>query len=469
VRYQVLAAGCLLALLTYIQRLGFSTALPEIKENLGLNNEHTGYLAAAFLIAYGGFQVFGGLLGDRFGARHLLTILVLGWSLLTGAVAVTVHLPAVLTLQFAFLLVLRFLFGMFQAGGFPAWARVIADWMPVQERGLAQGIVWTFSRLGGAVSPFVFLWLLVLFGTWTTPFWVVGGMGIAWCVCFWPWFRNRPAEMPQVNAEERELIALGRGAGPVGRTPEPSADDRTAVRAGLPPDVTALRTGLPPAALTTSLPASSSDMVPWLRMLGSVSVWGLCLMYGFLGFSGNFVTSLLPVYAQHHCGLTPSQTTWVFGVTLASGMLACFAGGLLSDLLIRWTGNRKWGRRISAAIGLVVAGLAFLTVPEVEGVWMLAIWFGAAFFCNDLTMGPAWAACADIAERYAGTVSGAMNMIGAFAGAGGMALAGVMLERRQYELLFLIFACSYGAAALCWLAVDVTKPLSPKGHRACGP
>src|SRR5437870_8485406 len=175
VRYQVLAAGCLLALLTYIQRLGFSRALPNIKHDLGLNDEHSGYLAAAFLIAYGGFQVFGGLLGDRFGARHILTVLVLGWSFLTGAAALTVHLPAVLALQFGFLIVLRFLFGMLQAGGFPAWARVMADWMPVKERGFGQGLVWTFSRLGGAVSPFIFLWLLLLFGPRTPPLWVMAG------------------------------------------------------------------------------------------------------------------------------------------------------------------------------------------------------------------------------------------------------------------------------------------------------
>ena len=104
VRYQVLVAGCLLALLTYVQRLGFSSALPEIKQQLNFNNKHTGYLSAAFLIAYGGFQMVGGVLGDRFGARHVLTILVLSWSLLTGAVALTVLLPSVVALQLAFLL-----------------------------------------------------------------------------------------------------------------------------------------------------------------------------------------------------------------------------------------------------------------------------------------------------------------------------------------------------------------------------
>src|SRR5689334_2893770 len=86
VRYQVLAAACSLAVLTYVLRQGFVGGTPYIKEALGLDDEQVGYLAAVWLVAYGMFQVPGGLLGDHFGSRHLLTILVLGWSLLTAAV-----------------------------------------------------------------------------------------------------------------------------------------------------------------------------------------------------------------------------------------------------------------------------------------------------------------------------------------------------------------------------------------------
>src|SRR5205823_23152 len=103
VRYLVLAAACGLAVLTYIQRLGFSNGLPEIKQQLGLNDTQTSDLASAFLLAYGLFQVPGGLLGDRLGGRHLLTILVLAWSALTGVVAVAADLPAGTWLPFAFL------------------------------------------------------------------------------------------------------------------------------------------------------------------------------------------------------------------------------------------------------------------------------------------------------------------------------------------------------------------------------
>ena len=79
-------------------------------------------------------------------------------------------------------------------------------------------------------------------------------------------------------------------------------------------------------------------------------------------------------------------------------------------------------------------------------------------------LGPAWASCADIGERYAGTLSGAMNMTGAFAGAAGMTLAGWWLDLGQYYLIFIVFASSYALAALCWFAVDVTKPLVPRQH-----
>jgi sugar phosphate permease len=165
VRYLVLTAACGLAVLTYIQRLGFSNGLPEIKQQLGLNDTQTSDLASAFLLAYGLFQVPGGLLGDRLGGRHLLTILVLAWSALMGIVAGAADLPARTWLPFAFLFAARLLFGACQAGGFPVLARVLADWTPARQRGLAQGMVWMCSRLGGFLAPFLFLGLFRASGT----------------------------------------------------------------------------------------------------------------------------------------------------------------------------------------------------------------------------------------------------------------------------------------------------------------
>ena len=421
VRYRVLALACALAVVTYIQRIGFSVGAPEIKRSLGLDDAQVGYLMSAFLVAYGCFQVPGGLLGDRFGGRHVLAILVLAWSLLTGAVALAVFLPHVAALPFVFLLVLRFLFGMFQAGGFPTLGRVIADWMPVTERGFAQGAIWMFSRWGGALIPFLLAWLFGICGSWPVPFVLIAVLGVVWCAAFWPWFRNRPEEMRQVNRAERKLIAAGRSS--VRELPGP---------------------------------------VPWLRMVGSLNVWSLCLMYGFTGFSGNFFTNMLPLYLSEHRHLPADGAAWrwLSALPLAAGSLACILGGFASDWAIRRWGNRKWGRRYIGLLGLGMAGPAFLATLWTQNLWMLGLLLTLTFFGNDLSMGPAWASCADIGERYTGTLSGTMNMVSALAGACGTALAGYWFRQGHPELVFLVFAGIYVLAALCWLGVDVTRRLA---------
>src|SRR5262249_54567893 len=95
VRYQVLAAACSLAVVAYIHRVGVATATTDINSDLWLTSQDIGFLMTAFLLSYGGFEVPGGLLSDRFGVRHLLTILVLGWSLVTGGITMAIMLPGV--------------------------------------------------------------------------------------------------------------------------------------------------------------------------------------------------------------------------------------------------------------------------------------------------------------------------------------------------------------------------------------
>jgi sugar phosphate permease len=422
VRYLVLAAACGLAVLTYVQRQGFVAGTPYLQHDLGLDDEDLGWLLSAWLVAYGAFQVPGGLLGDRLGARHLLTILVLGWSLILGAVALTAALPAGGWLPFALILIFRFLFGMFQAGGFPGLARVVADWVPTPQRAFAQGLIWTFSRLGGFVAPLLIgLWLFKVFNGWAVPFLILASLGLFWCASVWPWFRNRPGEMSQVNAAERALIESGRLAVPA--RPEP---------------------------------------IPWARFLGSRNVWALCLMYGFVGFSGNFITNWLPSYLKRHRNLTDEETAWLTGLPLAFGIVSCVLGGALSDWLNRRTGRRNLGRRLVGCTTLLLAGLTILSSIYVHEVWLLALAFSMAFFFNDGAMGPAWASCADVGERHAGALSGAMNMTGAFFGAFAMSFAGALFKRHLDDVVFVAFACSYGLAALCWLAIDVTKPLVPR-------
>jgi MFS family permease len=439
VRFGVLAAACSLGFIAYVHRNGFAFAGTDLKIDLHLDGRDWSRVMAAFLIAYAGFEIPSGVICDKLGARNLLALVTLGWSLLTAALAILVVLPSVsgwqeTTVQLGVLLVMRFLFGMFQAGAFPGISRLLTDWIPTQERGTAQGLIWSCSRLGGAAAPFIMGRLVLVCRGWELAFVAAAILGVLWCAAVWPWLRNRPEEMKRVNDAERAWIAGNRMAR--------AADHR----------------------------------IPWRPFLGSLSVLALCLMYGFGGFSATFFITLLPDYLRTTRHLPPGQVQWLSGLPLACGVAACLGGGLFSDWMIRSTGNRAWGRRLSGLIGHGCAGVALLSTIWVENVWALGALLSAAFFFNDLAMGPAWASCADIGERYAGTLGGAMNMVGNIGGALGALVAGELFGRefllqiadggafRDFrfignDLVFIVFACSFWFGSLCWMGVDVTKPL----------
>jgi sugar phosphate permease len=422
VRYRVLAAACSLAVITYIHRVGFATASADFKTSLGLSDAHLGDLMAAFMVGYGLFEMPWGFLSDRFGVRNILAAIILGGSALTASLALVGLLPARIGLVVSVLLVLRFAFGAFQAGTFPAISRMMADWMPTTERGKAQGAIWMSSRVGGFLAPLVLVWLIAHLGEWKLPLVIVACLGLAWCVYFWPWFRNTPREMAQVNQAERKLIDAGRAGGAAPQL---------------------------------------HQAVPWSRMVRMRSVWALWLMYGFLGFSGNFYLTMLPTYLKNHRHQSSYATGWLTALPFALGVLGCMAGGALSDAIIRRWG-KAWGRRCVGAAGLAGAGTAILTVPYVDGVVPLGLLLTLAFFGNDLAMAPAWAAAADIGERHTGTLAGAMNMTASFMAAIEAKAVGNLLDARELYLPFVLLAGSYALGTLCWLGVDARHTLSPE-------
>ena len=420
VRHRVLAAACSLAVLAYLHRVGFATAAPELKAQTGLSDRDLSHLMAAFMLAYGLVEIPCGLLGDKLGVRHVLTALVVSWSVMTGAIGWVLWLPVKTAWPFLYLLGIRALFGVFQGGLFPLTSRLFADWMPVSERGLAQGCLWTSSRLGGALAPFLVVRLFRWVGIGPAAFWILASVGFVWCAVFWPWFKGTPEVMPGVNAEELKLIASGR---------------------------------------PRRVPVGHGEM-PWGRMLRSRSAWSLCFMYGALALTGNFFITLLPTYLRTHRHLSLETASWVASVPLACGIVGCVLGGFLSDQIIRRSGSRRWGRRLVGSFGLALGAAALAATTLVtDPIWLAAL-LGLAFFGNDLSMGPAWAACADIGERFAGTLGGAMNMTGAITGALGAVLIGHYLDLGRTTFLFLLLSSSYAAGSLLWWGVDVSKPFA---------
>src|SRR5215469_12732125 len=87
-RWYILGLICLMYLITYLDRVNISTAAPAISPDFGVDKITMGAIFSVFVWAYALFQVPGGWLNDRFGARTVLTAIVTYWSVMTAATAV---------------------------------------------------------------------------------------------------------------------------------------------------------------------------------------------------------------------------------------------------------------------------------------------------------------------------------------------------------------------------------------------
>src|ERR1044071_2716618 len=197
VRHIVLWMTVAAYMITYIDRVVISAAVPSIQQEFGFSLVTIGWILGAYQVAYAVFQIPGGWLGDRFGARRALAAIVVWLSAFTAFTAAT--------WSAASMIVCRFLFGMGEAGAFPIATRSLSRWMLPSERGFAQGITHAGSRLGGALTPMIVAAIIPLYG-WRVPFFLFGVLGLVWAVVWYWYYRDTPAEHSSVNAAERELI-----------------------------------------------------------------------------------------------------------------------------------------------------------------------------------------------------------------------------------------------------------------------
>jgi MFS family permease len=468
VRYGVLGFACALSMITYLDRVCFGTVAPYIQREFGLSDSGKGLLFTAFALAYAVFEVPSGWLGDVFGPRRTLIRIVLWWSFFTALTGLIFPISGWASLAFFAMAGVRFLFGMGEAGAYPNIARAFHNWFPFRERGSAQGTVWMAGRFAGGVTPLIVTALIITVTEpgghqevhWRHTFWIFGVIGVAWCLLFWWWFRDRPEQNPSVNAAELALIQGDEGP-----------------------------------------PEAAHARVPWGKLLANRNLWVLCLMYFCASYGWYFNITYLPGFLERVYGITKganwSADFWRFslmaGAPLLFGSVACLVGGVLTDQFIRRTGNRKWGRRLFGVIGHGVCAVCYFLSLYAANPWWFVLAIGLASFWNDITMGSAWASCQDIGGKYSGIVSGAMNTVGNLGGAaagfvtgwildlfatplpqaqaavtGGLYLAGPPKEPLFFgwHVNFVSFAAVYVMAAILWLFFDATKKVVPDEHAA---
>jgi ACS family glucarate transporter-like MFS transporter len=443
-RYGVLGFTCSLALLTYLDRICIMQARQSITKDLGFSETDMGLIFAAFMGGYLLLEVPGGWMGDRWGSRRVVAGIVLAWSLFTaltgciwpfvldsgrqlqiGSLAVPLAINSL-----AMMLLIRFLFGLAEAGAFPNVTRIIRDWFPISERASALGWVWTCARLGGALAPIILSSVTLMLG-WRQAFWLFGLIGVAWAAVFFVRFRDRPEEDPRCNDAERTLIHHASTSSDTGGHAWPS----------------------------------------WRVLVGSPTVWAVCAASFFINFGWYFYATWQPKYWAEVHGIADTNSGWLTGTTFLCGAAGNLLGGLWSDRLLRRGSSRRWSRSLIGLTGYFLAGTCMLTTGFTTTVWQAETLLCLGFVFNDLTVPIIWAVCTDVGGRCAGTLSGLMNMIGGFGAILSPALlphAHEMLHKHfdhrvSWRIIFAGLAASWFLGALTWLVIDAGKPLAADG------
>src|ERR1700732_3191097 len=196
-RWMVLLLLCLMYLITYLDRVSISNAAPLISHEFGFSKATMGVIFSAFVWAYALFQVPGGWLGDRFGPRKVLTIIMAYRAVIA---ALTTR-----AMGFSSFWAVRFMLGVGEAGAFPTATRAMQMWFPRKERGFVQGVSHAASRLGAAIGPPLAVAIMIHYG-WRSVFYVISLLSLLWSVLYLFVYRNMPEENKRVSHAELALI-----------------------------------------------------------------------------------------------------------------------------------------------------------------------------------------------------------------------------------------------------------------------
>lgn len=410
-RHWLLLFAATLAIITYIDRVCISKASPLIQQDLGLTKQQMGYVFGAFGWAYALFEIPGGWLGDTIGPRKVLMRVVLMWSVFTAATGWVWNLAS--------LVVCRFLFGMGEAGCFPNLTKAFSIWLPSGERGRAQGIVWLSARWGGAFTPLLVAWVLAIM-SWRWAFVLFGAIGVVWAFYFYRWFRDDPRTHPGFGAEE---LALLDGAA------------KNAVGHG---------------------------SVPWAKFLASPTVWLLWAQYFCMSCPWSFFITWMPTYLKESFPqLTEMERTLLNCMPLFFCGVGSVLCGMISTPIAHRLNSVATTRRWMGALGLGFAALMLAVSIQLKNPLLSVLAIGLAAFGNDFIMPGAWGACMDVGGRFAGSLSGSMNMMGNAGGALTPMIVPLVLKMTNdnWHANFWVFAAIYLLGAVCWMFIDPVTPL----------
>lgn len=405
----------LMGAVAYLDRVNISIAGQAIQKDFGLTNVQLGWVFSAFVIGYALFQVPGGRLADRYGARMVISVGVVWWGVFT---TLTALVPTGMALSLGMLIGTRFLLGLGEAVVYPSSNRLVSTWIPSSERGLANGLIFAGVGAGAGATPPIIYYVLSKWG-WHWSFYVSALIGLVVGVGWFLIARDSPREHPLASQKEIDHIEAG-------------------------------------------LPAANKEAegaLPWSAILGSRNVWAITFSY----FSYCYVTYIFFtwffIYLSRVRGLDLKASALYSMLPFIA--MACGAplGGWVADWITKHHSERV-GRCGVAIFGLMLAAVFLALATQVESARVASIVLAGVAGAIYLSQSAFWAVTADIAGKSAGTVSGLMNMGGQIGGAVTASLTPWIADRFGWTASFLVAASVCFAGSLAWLFVNPEVPIA---------
>lgn len=332
-RWLVITLVAIATIINYIDRSALAVMWPGIAADLGMDKRDYANIITVFLIGYAVGQSLFGKLFDALGTRIGFLLSIVVWS---GAIAL--HFVARSALSFS---LFRIMLGVGEAGNWPGATKAIAEWFPVRERALGQGIFGAGASLGSVIAPPLVAFLYAYVG-WKTTFILIGGLGFIWIV---PWlivYKSGPGTHPWISEEERQYILHGQ---------------------------------------QQTVQTVQNEYVPTLgQLLRHRQSWSVIAARFFIDPVWWLFVSWLPLYLNEKFHFDVKQIgmfAWVPYVGAAAGAL--YGGWLCGSLLERgWSVDRA--RKLVIAIGLLLMLPALLLSAAAQTPLLAVLAIGVILF-----------------------------------------------------------------------------------------
>lgn len=274
-----------------LDRYIMNYAVVSITGDLQLDASSTGIILSAFFLGYAIMQIPGGWLADKFGAKRILLMAVIMWSIFTGLTAIAWSLTA--------MIVIRFLFGIGEGGFQPSSSKIIATIFPKEERGRAMSIMLTSGGIVSLIVPLLAAYLLGTIG-WRMMFIIIGAIGAIIAYLYWKYI-----QLPKAETAE------------------------------------AAETGSP------------AVKVSFKELLKTPLMWNLIIAY-FCIYAVNWgLVSWIPTYLQKNRGLDLMSIGWAQTIPAITTIIGVYGSGYIIDKLPRGM-EKVLGSISCAVIGLLL-------------------------------------------------------------------------------------------------------------------